>query len=58
MDAAQIISIIRHRQAEFWDMLRVNDAVYDSAIARAVVNEYDALLIEIGAIKPEEAKSA
>jgi hypothetical protein len=58
MDAEQIISIIKKRQADFWDSMQIGDATYDITVPSAIVAEYDALLIEIGAIKREQAKSA
>jgi hypothetical protein len=61
MDAAQIISTIKRRQDEFWDkqIAPDGDPVYSEAeLARAISDEYDSLLIEIGAIKPSEAKNA
>lgn len=54
-----LFKLIKRRQNESWDTLQVGtDPDYDPTVPRAIVNEYDSLLIEIGAIKPEEAKSA
>ena len=58
MNREQIIDTIKRRRDEYWDNLYVNDPAYDITAAQAIVREYDALLIEIGAIKQEEALSA
>jgi hypothetical protein len=58
MNREQIITVIKRRQAEFWDSLQHGDAAYDNTVPSAIVAEYDALLIEIGAIEREQAKGA
>jgi hypothetical protein len=57
--AEQIVEAIKQRQADASDTLRAgDDPAYDPTASRAIVNEYNVLLIEIGAIKPDQAKSA
>ncbi len=54
MDAEEIIVAIKKRRDDCWDRQIDSEADF----ARAMADEYDQLLIEIGAITPEEAKSA
>jgi hypothetical protein len=63
MDATQITGIIRRRRDAAFDSQILGYAddplTYTAAdLTRAIADEYDSLLIEIGAIRPEEAKSA
>ncbi len=54
-----MVETIKRRQAEAWDIMHVgSDPSYDLTTTQAIVNEYDELLIEIGAIKRQEAESA
>jgi len=63
MNASEIVEVIKRRRDEFWDLQIVGTASdpldYSAAdLARAKADEYDRLLVEIGAITPREAKSA
>lgn len=63
MDAAQIVETIKHRRDLFWDRQILGTAsdppVYSEAeMARAIADEYDSLLIQLGANTPHQAKSA
>jgi len=63
MDAAQIVEAIKQRRDQFWDRQTLGIAsdppVYSEAeLMRAVADEYDSLLIQLGVITPEQAKSA
>jgi len=63
MDAPHIIEIIKQHRDDFWDRQTIgcesDDPVYsEPELARLMADEYDRLLIQIGAITPSEAKSA
>ena len=63
MDAAQIVEAIKQRRDLFWDRQVLGTAsdplVYSEAeLARAIADEYDSLLVQLGAITPQQAKSA
>jgi hypothetical protein len=63
MNASEIVEAIKRRRDSFWDQQIVGTAsdplVYsEAAVARAKADEYDDLLVEIGAITSQEAKSA
>jgi hypothetical protein len=58
MDANEIVAVIKKRWDDWFDCLLVNDPRFDLTTASHIVQEYDSLLIEIGAIKSEEAKFA
>jgi len=63
MDAAQIVEAIKQRRDMFWDRQALGTAsdppVYSEAeLARAIADEYDGLLIQLGVITREQAKSA
>ena len=63
MDAAQIVEAIKQRRDMFWDRQALGTAsdppVYSEAeLARAIADEYDSLLIQLGVITREQAKSA
>lgn len=63
MDAAQIVEAIMQRRDLFWDRQILSTAsdppVYSEAeFARAIADEYDNLLIQLGVITPEQGKSA
>jgi len=63
MDVAQIVEAIKQRRDQFWDRQTLGTAsdppAYSEAeLARAVADEYDGLLIQLGVITPEQAKSA
>jgi len=62
MDAAQIVEAIKQRRDQFWDRQTLGTAsgplVYSEAeLARAIADEYGSLLIQLGAITPQQAKS-
>jgi hypothetical protein len=62
MDAAQIVEAIKHRRDMFWDRQTLGTSsdppVYSEAeLARAIADEYDGLLIQLGVITPQQAKS-
>jgi len=61
MDTSQIVDVIRKRRDMFWDRQILGAAsdppVYSEAeLARAIADEYDSLLIELGAITSRQAK--
>ena len=63
MDTSQIVESIKQRRDLYWDrqiMGTASDpAVYSEAeLARAIAEEYDSLLIQLGVITPQQAKSA
>jgi hypothetical protein len=63
MDAMRIMEAIKQRRDLFWDRQILGTAsdppVYSEAeLARAVADEYDSLLIQLGVITREQAKSA
>jgi hypothetical protein len=61
MSASEIVEAIKRRRDAFWDRQITSDdpPIYSEAdLARAKADEYDNLLVEIGAITPQEAKSA
>jgi hypothetical protein len=63
MDALQIVEAIKQRRDLFWDrqiLGKASDsAVYSEAeLARALADEYDSLLIQLGVVTPQQAKSA
>lgn len=63
MDASQIVESIKQRRDLFWDRqirgMASDPAVYSEAeLARAIADEYDSLLIQLGVITPRQAKSA
>jgi hypothetical protein len=63
MNASEIVEVIKRRRDSFWDLqiegTSSDDPVYSGAdLARAKADEYDDLLVEIGAITPQEARSA
>lgn len=61
--ASEIVEVIKRRRDLAWDRQIVgstsDDPAYSEAdLARRVADEFDDLLIEIGAITPEQRKSA
>ena len=63
MDASQIVEAIKQRRDLFWDRQVLGTAsdplLYSEAeLARAIADEYDSLLVQLGAISPQQAKSA
>ena len=63
MDALQIVEAIKQRRDLFWDRQVPGTAsdplLYSEAeLARAIADEYDSLLIQLGVITPQQAKSA
>jgi hypothetical protein len=63
MDVSQIVEAIKQRRDLFWDRQVLGTAsdplVYsEAALARAIADEYDSLLVQLGAITPQQAKSA
>jgi hypothetical protein len=63
MDAAQIVEAIKRRRDLFWDRQVLGTAsdslVYSEAeLAKAIADEYDSLLAEVGVITPQQAKGA
>jgi hypothetical protein len=63
MDAPQIVEVIMKRRDAVWDSQIVGTAsdplVYSEAgVARAIADEYDSLLAEIGSANSPKAKSA
>lgn len=63
MDTSQIVDIIKKRRDMFWDRQILGAAsdppIYSEAeFARAIADEYDSLLIELGAITSRQAKGA
>jgi hypothetical protein len=63
MDALQIVEAIKQRRDLFWDRQVLGTAsespLYSEAeLARAIADEYDSLLVQLGAITPQQAKSA
>jgi hypothetical protein len=63
MDASQIVELIRKRRNAFWDRQIVGTAsdplsYTDAGVARAIADEYDSLLAEIGNVTPLKTKSA
>jgi hypothetical protein len=63
MDASQIVEEIKKRRDAFWDRQIVGTAsdplVYSEAgVARAIADEYDSLLAEVGNVTCVTAKSA
>jgi len=63
MDALQIVEAIKQRRDLVWDRQVLGTAsdppLYSEAeLARAIADEYDSLLVQLGAITPQQAKSA
>jgi hypothetical protein len=63
MSASEIVEVIKQRRDTFWDQQIVGTlsdplAHSEADLARAKADEYDDLLVKIGAITPQEAKSA
>jgi hypothetical protein len=63
MDAMQIVEAIKQRRDRFWDRQTFGTAsdppVYSEAeLARAIADEYDSLLVQLGVITPQQAMSA
>lgn len=63
MDASQIVETIKQRRDLFWDRQILGTAsdplLYSEAeLARAIADEYDTLLIQLGVTTPQQAKSA
>jgi hypothetical protein len=63
MDAARIVEAIKRRRDLFWDRQVLGTAsdplVYsEPELARAIADEYDSLLAEVGVITPQQAKGA
>jgi hypothetical protein len=63
MDALQIVEAIKQRRDLFWDRQVHGTAsdpiLYSEAeLARAMADEYDSLLVQLGAISSEQVKSA
>ena len=63
MDALQIVEAIKQRRDLFWDRQVLGTAsdplLYSEAeLARAIADEYDSLLVQVGVITPQQAKSA
>ena len=63
MDSVQIVEAIKQRRDLFWDRQILGTAsdppVYSEAeLAKAIADEYDSLLIQLGVITPQQAKSA
>ena len=61
MDTSNIVDVIKKRRDMFWDRQILGAAsdppVYSAAeLARAIADEYDSLLIELGAITSRQAK--
>jgi hypothetical protein len=53
MEASQIVEVIKRRRDTFWDRQIVGTAsdlltYSDAGVARAIADEYDSLLAEIG----------
>jgi hypothetical protein len=63
MDALQIVEAIKQRRDLFWDRQVLGTAsdplLYSEAeLARAIADEYDSLLVQLGAISSEQVQSA
>lgn len=63
MDASQIVEAIEKRRDLCWDRQVLGTAsdplLYSEAdLARAIADEYDSLLVQLGAMTPQQAKSA
>ena len=63
MDALQIVDAIKQRRDLFWDRQVLGTAsdpplFSEAAFARAIADEYDSLLVQLGAISPQQAKGA
>ena len=63
MDALQIVEAIKKRRDLFWDRQVLGTAsdplLYSEPdLARSIADEYDSLLVQLGAISPQQAKSA
>jgi hypothetical protein len=63
MDALQIVDAIKQRRDLFWDRQVLGTAsdpplFSEAELARAIADEYDSLLVQLGAIFPQQAKGA
>jgi hypothetical protein len=63
MDALQIVDAIKQRRDLFWDRQVLGTAsdpplFSEAELARAIADEYDSLLVQLGAISPQQAKGA
>jgi hypothetical protein len=61
MDVAQIVEAIKQRRDQFWDRQTLGTSsdppVYSEAeLARAIADEYDSLLIQLGVITPRTSQ--
>jgi len=57
MNAAQIVEAIKQRDGQTLDTASGPLVYSEAELARAIADEYGSLLIQLGAITPQQAKS-